>query len=221
MADEACSIRQKRITAEIKVVLAPMRSFAHQPAMRLFQRDIVKQPRGLFEKENRKSSLACSIQIPAFGLKRPTIRQMDPAAFVIGQASVMVRAEGREPFCQRSPVDVANQRPISFQSREHIGSSAPVRDRRFQFRVHGPTGCRQGDGIRKGPTDSTSCRLVSAPALWCRRAPLVFTTMDAINQGAMMLDLGARRKMRVGDLPWPDSASPWLGENELCAIIAS
>jgi hypothetical protein len=146
MADEECSIRQKLITAAINVVLAAMRSRALQPAMRPFQPHIMKKPGGLLKEENRKSIRPCSIQVPAFGIKCLTIRQMNPATFVADKASVVIGGEGRMPFHQRSPVNVANERPVAFQSREHIGGSAPVCDWRFQFRVHGPTGLRARDG---------------------------------------------------------------------------
>jgi hypothetical protein len=129
MAYEERSIRQKRITAEIQVVLASMGSPTDQPAMRLFQPYIVKKSRGLFKEEDRKSRRAGSIQVPALGLKPLTIGQMNPATFVVGKACVIVCGEGREAFHQRSPVDVANEPPISFQSREHIGGSAPACNR--------------------------------------------------------------------------------------------
>jgi hypothetical protein len=65
-------------------------------------------------------------------------RRGPPAATAIGrfpvdqpEASVIVCGEGREPFCQKSSVKVANERPISFQPRERIGGSAPVCSRRF------------------------------------------------------------------------------------------
>ena len=139
MADQECSVCPKLISAEIKIVFAPMGSLADEPAMRHFQHYIVKQPSGLLKEEHRKSSRAPSIQVPAFGLERLTIGQMNPAVFVAGKASVMARAEGGDPSHQRSPVDVTIQRPMSLQPREHIASRAPVCDRRFQFRVHGPT----------------------------------------------------------------------------------
>jgi hypothetical protein len=138
MADQECSVCQKLISAEVKIIFASMGSLADEPAMRHFQRYIVKQPGGLLKEEHRKSGRARSIQVPAFGLESLTIGQMNPAVFAAGKASIMVRPEGGEPLHQSSPVDVTIQRPISFQPREHVASRAPVCNRRFQFRVHGP-----------------------------------------------------------------------------------
>ena len=146
MPYEERSVCQKFITAEIKVIFASMGSLTHESALRRLQPDIVKKSGGLFKEENRKSGWACSIDVAAFGLERLAISPLNPAAFVVGQASVIVRAEGRAPFHQKSPVDVASQRPISFQSRQHIRGSPPVCNRRFQFRGHGSSGSHAENG---------------------------------------------------------------------------
>ena len=65
--------------------------------MRLLQPHLVKKASGLLKKENRKSARACAVQVSTFGLELLTVWQMRPATFVVGKASVIVRAEGRDP----------------------------------------------------------------------------------------------------------------------------
>jgi hypothetical protein len=122
------SVFQKLVKAEIKVRPAQMGHLARQPPLHLFQLHLVEKPNGVLKKENRKSEWACAIKIPAFSLELLPLCPTEPAAFVVGETAVTVRAEGRAPSEQISSVNVAYQRPLSFQSRQHVGRIAPVRD---------------------------------------------------------------------------------------------